>query len=586
MTGNYTLASGDTDLTVDAGYFKTAPPCPPTQFTLTGNTSTTGTKGNIRTFSAGGVSVKASGFSRTDSTGAWSAAYLGAYSHGLGVTDTSESGADPTHTVDNMGGRDNYVLFEFSQPVTVSQAFLDYVGADSDITVWIGTKNDPYNNHLTLSDALLATLLKEDDDTTSADSRWAQFNGGNVSGNVLIIATSTSDTTPDDSFKLKKIEIACVPPPPCVTATFTLTGNTAVSGTKGNIRTFSAGGVSVKASGFSRVDGTGAWSTAYLGSYSGGLGVTDTSETGANDTHKTDNIGGRDNYVLFEFSQPVIVTKAFLDSIGADSDITVWVGTAADPFNNHLTLSDALLSGFTKEDNNTASTAPRSAVFNSAGATGNVLIIAASTSDADPEDAFKIKTINIGCVPESPCVDGTFTLTGSTSVTGSAGNIRTFTVNGVSVKASGFSRADSNGAWAAGYLGSYSGGLGVTDTSENGANDTHKVDNIGGRDNYVLFEFSETVTVSQALLDAVSGDSDITVWIGTKTNPFNNHNTLSDAFLTSLTKEDNDTTLTGARTASFNAGKLSGNVLVIAASTSDTTPDDNFKIKQITIICP
>jgi hypothetical protein len=225
-------------------------------------------------------------------------------------------------------------------------------------------------------------------------------------------------------------------------------------------------------------------------------------------------------------------------------------------------------------------------VFNAGGIKGNVLIIAASTSDADPEDSFKIKTIDIGCVPESPCVDGTFVLTGNTAVSGSAGNIRTFSVNGVSVKASAFSRKDSDGSWAAGYLGSFSGGLGVTDTSETGASDTHKVDNVGGRDNYVLFEFSQEVTVSQAMLDAVTGDSDITVWIGTKANVFNNHLTLSDALLASLTKEDNDTTLTGTRTASFNAGKLSGNVLVIASSTSDTSPDDAFKIKQITIICP
>jgi hypothetical protein len=32
----------------------------------------------------------------------------------------------------------------------------------------------------------------------------------------------------------------------------------------------------------------------------------------------------------------------------------------------------------------------------------------------------------------------------------------------------------------------------------------------------------------------VTADSDISVWIGTKTNPFNNHQTLSDSFLSSL----------------------------------------------------
>lgn len=201
VTGNYDLASGETDLTVDAGYFQTAPPCPPTQFTLTGSTSTTGTKGNIRTFSAGGVSVKASAFSRKDATGSWATGYLGAFSGGLGVTDASENGSNDTHKVDNIGGYDNYVLFEFSETVTVSQALLDAVGGDSDITVWIGTKNDPFNNHQTLNDAFLASLTKEDNDTTVTGTRTASFNAEKLSGNVLVIASSTSDTSPDDAFR-------------------------------------------------------------------------------------------------------------------------------------------------------------------------------------------------------------------------------------------------------------------------------------------------------------------------------------------------------------------------------------------------
>jgi hypothetical protein len=62
------------------------------------------------------------------------------------------------------------------------------------------------------------------------------------------------------------------------TSTFNFSGSTATDGTDGNIRTFTAGGVSVKTSAFSRDKSTGAWSAAYLGSYSGGLGVTDSSE--------------------------------------------------------------------------------------------------------------------------------------------------------------------------------------------------------------------------------------------------------------------------------------------------------------------
>ena len=73
-----------------------------------------------------------------------------------------------------------------------------------------------------------------------------------------------------------------------------------------------AEGISVKATAFSQTTG-GTWSTAYLGLYGPGLGVTDGSETGSNNTHKVDNIG-RLNYVLFEFSAPIVVNQAFLDS--------------------------------------------------------------------------------------------------------------------------------------------------------------------------------------------------------------------------------------------------------------------------------
>ena len=124
------------------------------------------------------------------------------------------------------------------------------------------------------------------------------------------------------------------------------------------------------------------------------------------------------------------------------------------------------------------------------------------------------------------------------------GNIRSYTVGGVTVKVSGFNRVDSNGAWSTSYLGVYSHGLGVTNFSEgNGSNDQHVVDNVGGNRDYLLFEFSTPIVVDKAYLDYIVGDSDMSAWIGTKTNPIANHNTLSDAFLTSLgTREDNDTT--------------------------------------------
>ena len=151
--------------------------CPDTTFKFTGDTSGSGTKGNIRTFTMNGVSVKASAFSRT-SGGTWATAYLGLFGPGLGVTDGSESGSNPTHKVDNQGGRNNYVLFEFSVPVVIDQVFLDSIGADSDLSVWIGTKTNPFTNHITLSDAVLTSLGAREDNNAAGTvtSRWADIN--------------------------------------------------------------------------------------------------------------------------------------------------------------------------------------------------------------------------------------------------------------------------------------------------------------------------------------------------------------------------------------------------------------------------
>lgn len=204
-----TLTSGEEDLSWDAGLITTCGVC--VDIDLTCNTNSGGTgAGNIRTVSQNGVSARISAFSRTDADGAWKTAYLGSYSGGLGVTDTSEDGSSPSHAVDNVGGRDNYILFEFDRAVVLDSAFLGWVSGDSDMQVWIGTANNPYANHLTLSDTLLSGMFTEVNDTTLSSTRWADVNGGGLAGNVVIIAASTADTTPEDYFKVQKLDL-CTP---------------------------------------------------------------------------------------------------------------------------------------------------------------------------------------------------------------------------------------------------------------------------------------------------------------------------------------------------------------------------------------
>ncbi|VTR96973.1 Serine-aspartate repeat-containing protein F OS=Candidatus Accumulibacter sp. BA-93 GN=sdrF PE=4 SV=1: Cna_B: Cna_B: Cna_B: Cna_B: Cna_B: Cna_B: Cna_B: Cna_B: Cna_B: Cna_B: Cna_B: Cna_B: Cna_B: Cna_B: Cna_B: Cna_B [Gemmata massiliana] len=178
-------------------------------FDFSGNSAVSGTAGNVRTFTSSGVSVNASAFSRDKTTGAWSTAYLGSYGGGLGVTDTSESGSSNSHTVDNSG-RDNYVLFEFSENVVIDSAFLGYVVGDSDLTVWIGTKTGAFNSHLTLSDSVLASLGFTEVNLGGSSTRTANLNAALLAGNVLVIAAKTGDS--DDNFKIETLCLQKVKP--------------------------------------------------------------------------------------------------------------------------------------------------------------------------------------------------------------------------------------------------------------------------------------------------------------------------------------------------------------------------------------
>ena len=188
---------------------------------LGGNSASDGTDGNILTLSAGSLSVNISAFSRDKTNSAWTTAYLGTFVNGLGVTDSSEgTGSGDTHTVDNVGGFDNYVLFEFSQSVIVDSASLGYVASDSDLTYWIGTTTDPFNSHLTLSDSLLTSLgFTEVNLTTLTSTRTVDLNALNLAGNVLIIAANVTDDTQSDCFKIGNLIIT-----PSVAGVYSNTG--------------------------------------------------------------------------------------------------------------------------------------------------------------------------------------------------------------------------------------------------------------------------------------------------------------------------------------------------------------------------
>jgi serine-aspartate repeat-containing protein C/D/E len=208
-----TLTSGQNNPTLDAGL---TPDCRPVTFDFSGSSATDGTDGNTRTYTDAltGVSVTASALSQTKGTNSWQDAWLGAYSGGLGVTDSSEgSGSGNTHTVDNVG-RNNYVVLQFSQNVKLDQAYLGYVVNDSDMQVWIGNWATPVTS-VNASSVLSSMSFSEVNTTTLSSARWADLNAGGVTGNVVIIAADTTDTSPEDYFKVDKVAVCapdCGPP--------------------------------------------------------------------------------------------------------------------------------------------------------------------------------------------------------------------------------------------------------------------------------------------------------------------------------------------------------------------------------------
>jgi len=169
------------------------------RFILTGSSSLDGTNGNVRTFTQDGVSVDVSAFSQK--WGTWKDGYLGAYGGGLGVTNRDEWTS--SHRVDNSGSTD-YILFEFDQDVTVDKAFLDYVGWDSDMSIWIGDRDGADISQL--NDSLLDSFTKENNFTHHGGDRWADFNDAGLTGDTVVISAYTDGS--NDSFKLKKLDVS------------------------------------------------------------------------------------------------------------------------------------------------------------------------------------------------------------------------------------------------------------------------------------------------------------------------------------------------------------------------------------------
>lgn len=110
----------------------------------------------------------------------------------------------------------------------------------------------------------------------------------------------------------------------------------------------------------------------------------------------------------------------------------------------------------------------------------------------------------------------TWNLTGPGSE-GTVGNVRTFTVESITVTATAWSYYD--GSFQQARLGQWSTGLGVCNQRESCSSPVHQVDNTGLNE-YVLFQFSTTVDPLTVRIDPWGTyDRDASYWTGIVTLP-------------------------------------------------------------------
>jgi hypothetical protein len=205
-------------------------------FTTGSGSATDGSDGNIRSFSAGGITVQASAWSYYGS--ALHQSWLGDYSHGLGVTNPLEGSGSSgnSHTVDNYGGQRDFVVLIFNQSVRIESAVL----YPFDVDPASGTQLD--NDALVSFATLMGAFTTPATALTTGSPVWGSLSGsaydvaGNLGagystsfasagkyGNVWIIGASDWSlmTNPDryyDGFKISSILVSKAVPEPATWA--------------------------------------------------------------------------------------------------------------------------------------------------------------------------------------------------------------------------------------------------------------------------------------------------------------------------------------------------------------------------------
>lgn len=197
-----------------------------------------------------------------------------------------------------------------------------------------------------------------------------------------------------------------------------------------------------------------------------------------------------------------------------------------------------------------------------------------------------------------------FGLTGSTSTSGTAGNVSEFVGSDGTTRVRVTAWSINGSTVNTSYLGAYGSGLGATSGDENGGNETHVLDN-QNRIDFLLFQFSRPVnflsaTFTTYAVNGIAMDSDAQIKAGTTSTVYTNQaafntllnggttTTLNSLFGTTLNSDG--TSAGGNRSFGIN-GVGYGNLYLVSAKPGDLcstncTSVDGFKFSNLSVAVP
>jgi hypothetical protein len=181
-------------------------------FDLGSLSGSSGSTGNVRSFTNGGVTVTVTSFSlwQGSSTALFTPAATGQWEMGLGVLNShDDSYPAHQHAVDNADAYTDFILFQFSAAVDPTILKVYQFGGDSDLDYWTG------NIPASLAGLQLGALSGFNAGSSNANAangyRYADLaSPGTV--NALLVAADLSGC--NDFFKITGFSVDYNPPPP------------------------------------------------------------------------------------------------------------------------------------------------------------------------------------------------------------------------------------------------------------------------------------------------------------------------------------------------------------------------------------